>query len=238
MTQSLATCSPDDNAAHVAMIMRDRNIGDVLVVEGGRLRGIVTDRDLALNTLTTSNDPIHMPIRSIMCDNVITGSSDWTTGRMARTMAKHQIRRLPIVDDGQLVGIVSLADIAIHENRKSLVSRSLKAISSPSTNGKSNGSAHTGALIGLGLLAAASTAIAMLTWNRSGKELSKQMADTKFYQSAQQAVSAARDRVDEAATSKTARNLRQRVNTNIKELSNQLPRIEYKPPRRRAVWFR
>lgn len=238
MTQTLATCSPDDNAAHVAMIMRDRNIGNVLVVEDGRLRGIVTDRDLALNTLTSSNDPLHIPIRSFMSDKVVTGSSNWTTGRMARTMANHQIRRLPIVDDGQLVGIVSLADIATHENRKSLVTKSLKAISSPSTFGKSNGSAHIGALIGLGLLAAASTAIAMLTWNRSGKELSKQMADTRFYQSAQEALNAARDKLDEAASSKTARNLRQRMNTNMKELSYQLPRIEYKPPRRKAAWFR
>lgn len=238
MTQSLATCSPDDNASHVAMIMRERNIGDVLVVDDGRLRGIITDRDLAVNALTASNDPLHIPIRNFMSDHVITGCSNWTTGRMARTMAKHQIRRLPIVDDDQLVGIVSLADIANHENRKGLVTRSLKAISSPSTNGKSNGNAHIGAMIGLGLLAAASTAVAMLTWNRSGKELSKQMADTRIYQSAQQAVSAARDRVDEAASSKTARNLRQRVNSNMKELSYQLPRIEYKPPRRKAAWFR
>jgi CBS domain-containing protein len=238
MTQSLATCSPEDNASHVAMIMRERNIGNVLIVEDGRLRGIVTDRDLALNALTSSNDPLHMPVRSFMSDNVVTGSPEWTTGRMARTMAKHQIRRLPIVDEGQLVGIVSLADIATHENRKGLVTRSLKAISSPSSNGKSNGSAHTGALIGLGLLAAASTAVAMLTWNRSGKELSKQVADTQFYQSAQQAVGAARDRVDEAASSKTARNLRQRMNANMKELSYQLPRIEYKPPRRKTAWFR
>jgi CBS domain-containing protein len=238
MTQSLATCSPDDNAAHVAMIMRDRDIGDVLVVDSGTLCGIITDRDLALLALTTSNDPLHMPIRGIMSENVVTGNPDWTSGRMARTMAKYQIRRLPIVDNGQLVGIVSLADIAIHVNQKRLVSKSLKEISSPTTNGKSNGSSYTGALIGLGLFAAASTAVAMLTWNRSGRELGKQMADTRFYQSAQQAVTAARDRMDEAASSKTARNLRQRVNTNMKELSYQLPRIEYKPPKRRLAWFR
>jgi CBS domain-containing protein/gas vesicle protein len=238
MTQSLATCSPDDNAAHVATIMRDRNIGDVLVVEDGKLSGIITDRDLALNALISSNDPAHMPVRSIMCDNVVTGGPDWTTGRIARTMAKHQIRRLPIVADDQLVGIVSLGDIATHENRKGLVTSSLKAISSPSTNGKSNGSAHIGALIGLGLIAATSTAVAMLTWNRSGKELSKQVADTQLYHSAQQAVNAARDRVDVAASSKTARNLRQRMNTNMKELSYQLPRIQYKPPKRRVAWFR
>jgi CBS domain-containing protein len=238
MTQSLATVSPDDNAAHVAMIMRDRNIGDVLVVENGKLRGIITDRDLAINALTSYSDPLHVPIRNFMCENVIAGNPDWTTGRIARTMAKHQIRRLPIVEDDQVVGIVSLGDIATHENRKGIVTKSLRAISSPATNGRSNGSTHIGPLIGLGLLAAASTAVAMMTWNRSGKELSKQVADTRFYHSAQQAVSSARGKVDEAASSNTARNLRQRMNASMKDLSYQLPRIQYKPPRRKFAWFR
>jgi CBS domain-containing protein len=238
MTKSLATCSPYDSVSHAAMIMRDRDIGDVLVMENGRLSGIVTDRDLAINGLTDSIDPHQTPVSKFMCTNIITGSPDWSMGKVARTMAKHQIRRLPIVQDDQLIGIISMADLARNANRKNLVSNSLKAVSRANDDGRTNGSGHVGAMVGLSLLALASTGIAMLTWNRSGKELRKQMAQSKLYQSTQQAVSAARDRVDEASSSKTARDMRKRIQANIKDLSTQLPRIEYKPPKRKPAWFR
>lgn len=238
MTQSLATCSPDDSIAHVATLMRDRDIGNVLVIENGQLSGIVTDRDLAIQALTDNNDPARTPVSRFMNTNVITGEPDWSMNRLARTMAKHQIRRIPIVQDGQLVGIVSLADIARHENRKGIISNSLKAVSRPPEASRMNGADHIGALVGLGLLALASTTVALLTWNRSGKELRKQVADSKMYHSAQQAMSVARDRMDEAASSKTARGIRQRIQSNIKDLSTQLPSIEYKPPKRKPVWFR
>ncbi len=238
MTQSLAICSPEDTADYVASIMRDRDIGDVLVVEDGKLEGIITDRDLAIHALTNHGDPLHTPIRYFMSDKVVTGSPDWSTARVARTMAKYQIRRLPIVEDDQLVGIISLSDIARHENRKAMVTKSFKAISSPPTEKKPNGAWRTGAMIGLGLVALASTAVALLTWNRTGRELSRQVADSSFYHSAQDAVSAARGRVDEAASSKTARDLRRQLQANMKEISYQLPRLEYKPPRHKPTWMR
>jgi len=238
MTQSLATCAPDDTVTHVASIMRNRDIGDVLVMENGKLLGIVTDRDLVINGLTDHTDPHHIQVRDLMSNNVITGNRDWSTGKIAKTMAKYQIRRLPIMEDDQVIGIISLGDIARYEHGGDLVSKSLKSISSNPIESKSNGRKQAAAIIGLGLVALASTAVAMLTWNRSGKELSQQVADTRFYHSAQQAVSSARDRVDEAASSKTARNLRQQIQTNMKELSYQLPRIEYKPPKRKFAWFR
>jgi CBS domain-containing protein len=237
MTQSLATCSPDDNAAHAASIMLERDIGDVLVVEQGKLRGIVTDRDLALHTLTNHSDPHSLPVRNIMCDKLIVGNPDWSMGRVARTMAKHQIRRLPIVEDGQLMGIISLADIARNENRRGVIANSLKAISSPMVESNANGKAHIGTIVGLGIAALTSSALIFLTWNRSGKELSKQVADTRLYHSTQQAVESVKDKVDEAASSKAAKNFRQRMRSNMKDLSYQLPRIEYKPPKRKPVWF-
>ena len=60
MTHTLATCAPDANLAHVTAIMRDRDIGNVLVVEDGKLLGIVTDRDLALQALTGRDDPFRL----------------------------------------------------------------------------------------------------------------------------------------------------------------------------------
>jgi CBS domain-containing protein len=238
MTQSLAFCSPDDTADHVASIMRDRDIGDVLVMDDGKLLGIVTDRDLTIRAITNNHDSNHLKIRNYMTERVITGSSDWSVQRIARTMAKHQVRRLPIMEDGQVVGIISLGDIARYSNRKRIISNSLKEISANPITPKTNGRLQTGALIGLGLVALTSTAIAMLTWNRSGRDWSKQLSDTKAYHSAQDAVNATRGRIDEVASSKTARNLRNQIQNNMKEISYQLPRIEYKPPKHKPAWYR
>jgi CBS domain-containing protein len=131
MTHALATCAPDASVAHVAGLMRDRDVGDVLVVENGNLSGIVTDRDLALQALTGEYDPLETPIHKFMNTKVVTGEADWSMKQVAKSMAKHQIRRLPIVQDGQLVGIVSLGDVARFEDRKAVVSNSLQAISTP-----------------------------------------------------------------------------------------------------------
>ncbi len=238
MTQSLATCSPDDSVAHVASIMRDRDIGDVLILEDGKLTGIVTDRDLAVEALADGIDPQHTPIRRFMCSKLITGNPEWSMSKVARTMARHQIRRLPIVQDDQLIGIISLADVARHEHRKGVLAKSLREISRSPETTNMDGGRQTGALIGLSMLALASTTVALLTWNRSGKELRRQMADTRLYHSAQEAVSTARGKMDEATSSKAARDIRHRIQSNLKDISTQLPRLEYKPPKKRPVWMR
>jgi CBS domain-containing protein len=237
MTHALATCAPDESVAHVAAIMRDRDIGNVLVVEDGKLRGIVTDRDLALHALTGKDDPLKTPIHKFMSAQVVTGESTWSLEQVAKIMAKHQIRRLPIVQDGQLVGIVSLGDVALREDRKGVVTKSLQAISTPSVISASRRSVPVGALLGFSLAALATTVVGWLTWNHSGQAVRKQMVKSEFYHTVQQAVSAARVKVDEAASSKPVRNLRLKVHTNLKDLSAQLPTLEYKPPKRKHLWF-
>src|SRR5512135_1892707 len=131
MTHPLATCAPEASVTDVAAIMRDRNIGDVLIVEEGKLRGIVTDRDLTLQALTGQDDPQQTPIRKYMSTKVITGEPTWDLKQVTSVMAKHQIRRLPIVQAGNLVGIVSLGDVARYEDQKHVVAESLQAISEP-----------------------------------------------------------------------------------------------------------
>jgi CBS domain-containing protein len=237
MTHALATCAPNESVTHVAAIMRDRDIGNVLVVEDGKLRGIVTDRDLALQALTGKDDPLKTPIQKFMSAQVVTGESVWSLEQVAKTMAKHQIRRLPIVQDGQLVGIVSLGDVALREEQKGIATKSLQAISAPSGITASRRSVPVGAILGFSLAALATTVVGWLTWNHSGQSVRKQMAKSDFYHTAQQAVSAARDKVDEAASSKTVRNLRHKVRTNLKDLSAQLPTLEYKPPKKKHLWF-
>ena len=110
MTKSLAVCHPDDSAALAASIMKDRDIGNVLVVEDGQLRGIVTDRDLVVNGLAHEDNLLNSPVSKYMSSDVITGESDWSLNKIAKTMARHQVRRLPILQNGQVAGIISLGD--------------------------------------------------------------------------------------------------------------------------------
>jgi CBS domain-containing protein len=237
MTQVLATCAPDTSVAHVAGIMRDRDIGNVLVVEDGKLCGIVTDRDLALQALTGTDNPLETPISKFMSTKVVTGETGWSLEQVAKSMAKHQIRRLPIVQDGELVGIVSLGDVAQHEERKNVVTKSLKAISTPNDIFTPRHIGHGGALLGIGLAALSTTMMAWLTWNHSGKAMRKQMTKSKLYHTAQQAINTAHDKVDEATSSKVARNLRHQMDSKLNELSAQLPTLQYKPPKRKHIWF-
>ena len=236
MTHSLATCAPDASVAHVAATMRERDIGNVLVVEDGKLCGIVTDRDLATQALTGKDDPLQTPISKFMSTKLITGEVDWSLEHVAKIMAHHKIRRLPIVQDHQVVGIVSLGDVARFEGRKDVVTNSLQAISTPNKLFASGRPGHGSAWLGFALAALATTLMAWLTWNHSGQMLRKQVAKSDFYHSAQQALSAARDRIEEAASSKSVRSMRKQVRTNLNELSAQLPTLEYKAPKHKPIW--
>ena len=237
MTHALATCAPDTSVAHVAAIMRDRDIGDVLVMEDGKLRGIVTDRDLALQALTGKDDPRQTPIHKFMSTKVVTGEAAWSLEQVAKVMAKHQIRRLPIVQDGELVGIISLGDVARNEDRKEVVAKSLQAISRPIGSSASERLGRGGALIGFVLAVLTATVMAWLTWNRSGQALRKKMAKSELYHTAQHAVDAAHDRVDDATSSKSVRHLRHQMRSNLHDLSAQLPTVEYKPSKHRHIVF-
>jgi CBS domain-containing protein len=231
MTYAIASCAPDATVAQVAGIMRDRDIGDVVILENGKLRGIVTDRDLALHALTGKEDPLQMPIKKFMSSKVVTGEAEWSLEQAAEIMAKNQIRRLPILQEGQLVGIVSLGDVARYEDRKNVVTKSLRAVSTPNGTIQPRQSGGAGVLTLFALAAAVTTLIAWLSWNHTGQILRKKMERSDLYHSAQNAVSSAREKVNEVASSKPARDLLQEINLNLNELSARLPTIEYKPPR-------
>jgi predicted transcriptional regulator len=219
--------------------MRDRNIGDVLIVEEGKLRGIVTDRDLALQALTGQEDPRQTPIHKYMSARVITGESAWSLEQVSKIMAQHQIRRLPIVQDGLVVGIVSLGDVALKSDQQGAVAKSLQAISAPIGISAPGGSGSGRTLIGLALAALATGVMAWLTWNRSGQTFRKQLTKTELYHTAQHTLNTARDKVDEAASSKSVRkarrdvdakiaDVRRDVDARLNDLAAQLPTLEYK----------
>lgn len=107
------SCSPDDMLNRAAQIMWDRNCGAVPVVDGdGRVVGMITDRDICMAAYTRGLPTQAMSIASAMSTNVQPCAPEDSIGHVARLMGEKQIRRVPIVENGRLAGMVSLGDIA------------------------------------------------------------------------------------------------------------------------------
>jgi CBS domain-containing protein len=122
MTASVVTASPDDSVREVAALMRDRNVGSVILVdESARPVGMVTDRDLAIGPLA-DGDP-SLPVKRCWTAPVVTGESDMDLDEAAALMVSHKIRRLPVMEEGDLVGIVTLDDIAVRTGNLEVAQR-------------------------------------------------------------------------------------------------------------------
>ncbi|WP_328564193.1 CBS domain-containing protein [Streptomyces coelicoflavus] len=119
MTGDPVTVEPLTSVTEVARIMRDRDLGAVLVTEGDRLRGLVTDRDLVVRSLAEGGDPEQTTVAGACSDDMVTVRSDEELGHAVALMREHAVRRVPVVDDGHPVGIVSLGDLAMERDPES-----------------------------------------------------------------------------------------------------------------------
>ena len=128
MTSNPTCVSPDDSIQNAARIMRDEDTGAVPVVENGRPVGIVTDRDIVVRAVA-ENSQLSRPVREIVTGNVVAARPDMSTREAAELMSEHQVRRLPVIENDQLVGIVSIGDLAVKEGRDSRVGDTLQHIS-------------------------------------------------------------------------------------------------------------
>jgi CBS domain-containing protein len=114
MQKDLITCSPSATVHDVAELMRDHSVGSVLIVaDGGNLKGIVTDRDIALNVAADSKDPQTTHIDEVMSTNPVTIDFDADVESALKTMSGENIRRLPVTQNGRVVGLLSSADVAV-----------------------------------------------------------------------------------------------------------------------------
>ena len=102
-----------------AEIMRDADIGDVVVLEGRRLYGILTDRDIVVRVLAERSDPATVRVGQVCSRELTTILPTASVGDAVRLIREKAIRRLPVVEDGEVVGIVSMGDIAVARDRKS-----------------------------------------------------------------------------------------------------------------------
>jgi CBS domain-containing protein len=113
MTSNPCTIDADKSVAYAAKMMRDEDVGLAPVVEGDKLIGMLTDRDIAVRVAAQGRDPEQVKVRDVASKKLVTIDPQQDLDEALRIMAKHQIRRLPVVEeDGRLVGVVAQADIA------------------------------------------------------------------------------------------------------------------------------
>ena len=130
MSERLITVSPDENLAVAARLLSRYNIGALPVCgKDGKLRGMVTDRDIVLRCVATEDDPNSMKVSEIMTRRVISVRADEPLEVATGFMSQKQIRRIPVEEDGKLVGMVSLADIAKNPRYSTEAAEALSEIS-------------------------------------------------------------------------------------------------------------
>ena len=112
MTSNPRTIEPSTPTTDAARLMKDEDVGSLPIVEGDRLSGMVTDRDIAVRIVAEGRDA-STSVGEIASRDLVTIDPDQSIDEAARLMARHQLRRLPVVEeDGRLVGIVAQADVA------------------------------------------------------------------------------------------------------------------------------
>jgi CBS domain-containing protein len=115
MTVRPRTVKTGDSIVEAAKLMRGEDSGIAPIVDGDRLVGVLTDRDIAIRVVAEGRDPQSTKVEEIASKNLITIDPEQGLDEALRLMAQHQVRRLPVVEeDGKLVGIVSQADVARH----------------------------------------------------------------------------------------------------------------------------
>jgi CBS domain-containing protein len=131
MSKNVASVSPDTPVRDVALIMKNMNIGAVPVCRGDRLMGIITDRDIVVRELSISSNLGDVRAEDAMTTGITTASPDMDVHEAADLMADKQIRRLPVVENGNLVGMLALGDLAVRSKLDDDAEGALSDISKP-----------------------------------------------------------------------------------------------------------
>jgi CBS domain-containing protein len=116
MTQNPTSCNPSATVVDAAKVMASEDVGSVPLVKDGRLAGVVTDRDIVVRVLAEGRDPNSTTVGEIASSDLETVSPDDDLNTALRKMASSKVRRLPVVDGDELVGIVAQADVARQGN--------------------------------------------------------------------------------------------------------------------------
>jgi CBS domain-containing protein len=133
MTKDVASVNPDDSVERAAQLMKEYNVGSIPICSGEKVIGIITDRDITLRCVAQGENSKKISVRDVMTSNPVTAAPSMDVHDAARLMSERQIRRLPIVDNNNLVGMVALGDLAVEPILTNDAADALKDISIPAS---------------------------------------------------------------------------------------------------------
>jgi len=119
MTSSPVTLDADSTVNEAAKAMKQNNIGDVIVLSNGQVKGIVTDRDLAVRVLAEGRSPQDTKLAEICSGDLAAVSPDDDVDRAIQLVRERAVRRVPVIQNGKAVGVVSIGDLAIERDQRS-----------------------------------------------------------------------------------------------------------------------
>jgi len=131
MSKKVASLDSEDSVERAAQLMKQYDVGSIPVCSRNQVVGIVTDRDIAVRTIAEGKDSKQEKVSAIMSSNPVVGSPDMDVHDAAQIMSTNQIRRLPIVENNNLVGIVALGDISVEPELQDNAEQALHNISQP-----------------------------------------------------------------------------------------------------------
>lgn len=131
MSTELASVCCDDTVEKCAQLMKQHDVGSLPVCDNEKVVGIVTDRDLTLRSIAEGQNWKNQKVSDVMTKNPSLGSPDMNIKDAAEIMSREQIRRLPIVENNSLVGIVALSDISLEPSLSNKAEDTLRDISKP-----------------------------------------------------------------------------------------------------------
>lgn len=133
MTDNPRCVTPETLVSEAAELMASEDVGSLPILEGDKLTGVVTDRDIVIRAVAKKKDPQGMPVRDVASRNLVTVRPDDDLSEALKLMASNQVRRLPVVDEeDRLVGVVAQADVA-REGKEKDVGQMLAGISETPT---------------------------------------------------------------------------------------------------------
>jgi CBS domain-containing protein len=131
MTEDPRSIGASVSVVEAARLMREQHVGSLPITDDEQLVGMITDRDITMRVVAAAADPKTTLVRDVYSRDLVTVEPDRDLAEALQLMARHQVRRLPVVENGRLVGIVAQADIALSENEKK-TGELVEAISEPS----------------------------------------------------------------------------------------------------------
>ncbi len=133
MSKDVACLRSDDSIEKAAQMMKDHSCGSIPVCSQDKVIGIVTDRDIAVRSVADGQDTCRQSVRDVMTGDVVCGNPDMEVSDAAKLMSDRQIRRLPIIENNNLIGMVALGDISQEPKYQDNAGHALKGISEPGT---------------------------------------------------------------------------------------------------------